>query len=81
MADFACTVRYAQATLGGGDGGDAGGFEEGNMLGEGGFGVVRAARHRILPGQFAVKKLREVRPSFVDDSLYFQRAKGVGMPT
>lgn len=39
--------------------------EEADVLGEGGFGVVRGARHTIFPGKFAVKRLKQVRVSQV----------------
>lgn len=38
-------------------------LEEVDVLGAGGFGTVSAVRHAVFPGEFALKTLREVRPT------------------
>lgn len=60
FGDICTAVRIAQAGLGG-SGKDAGVLEEGEVLGEGSFGIVNVGRHSVLAGDFAVKMLKEVR--------------------
>ena len=55
----ACAVRAAQIALVG-----DGQLERIGVLGQGGFGTVSAVRHPVLPGEFALKTLREVRSTF-----------------
>lgn len=48
----------------GGHGNDADVLEEGMMLWEGSFGVVKEARNSVLPGEYALKMLKKVRSVF-----------------
>ena len=59
----ACAVRAAQIALLEDPCGGPCQLEYVNVLGEGGFGTVSAVRHAVLPGEFALKTLREVRPT------------------
>ena len=64
----ACAVRAAQI-----------GLLEGrqlavaDVLGDGGFGTVWGVRHAVLPGEFALKKLREVRPTLAHSKEHGER--------
>jgi len=59
----ACAVRAAQIALLEDPCGGPCQLEYVNVRGEGGFGTVSAVRHAVLPGEFALKTLREVRPT------------------
>ena len=59
----ACAVRAAQIAILEDPCGGPCQLEYVNVLGEGGFGTVSAVRHAVLPGEFALKTLREVRPT------------------
>jgi len=60
FAEGCAAVRQAQIGLNG-DCLRAGTLVEGKTLGEGSFGVVKAAHHSVIPGSFAVKMLKEAR--------------------
>jgi len=60
FGDVCIAVRMAQVALGG-NGKEAGVLQEGKVLGEGSFGVVKDARNSGLPGEYALKMLKEVR--------------------
>ena len=53
-------LRTAKAALGG-DGNHTGVLEEGTVLGEGSFGIVKEARNSSFAGEYALKMLKEVR--------------------
>lgn len=57
----ACAVRAAKIGLL-----EDSQLEDVDVLGEGGFGTVSAVRHAVLPGEFALKTLREVRTNLRD---------------
>lgn len=60
LESLSCSVRRAQVLLGGHR--ETGALvEEAMVLGDGGFGVVTSVRHTILPGDFALKRLKHVR--------------------
>lgn len=63
LSEACVAVRMAQIGLNG-DCLRAGTLVEDEALGEGSFGVVKSARHSVLPGSFAVKMLKEVRLHF-----------------
>lgn len=63
LGDLASSVRKAQTVLGG-HRDDPGVLEEEvEPLGEGGFGIVTGACHTMLPGKFAIKKMKQVKGS------------------
>lgn len=60
MEGLSSSVRKAQFALGGPR--ETGVLEEeAGVLGEGGFGVVKGARHSVFPGKFALKRIDKVR--------------------
>ncbi|CAM9288458.1 unnamed protein product [Ectocarpus sp. 6 AP-2014] len=54
-------VQAARVALGGSGGGigASSSLHESGVIGEGSFGIVEGATHSFLPGEFAVKKLKE----------------------
>ncbi|CAN0110554.1 unnamed protein product [Ectocarpus fasciculatus] len=67
VGEACALVQAARVALGGsgstGGGGGGGGsgsvLQEGGIIGQGSFGIVEGASHSFLPGEFAVKKLKE----------------------
>ncbi|CAM9642320.1 unnamed protein product, partial [Pylaiella littoralis] len=58
LESLSCAVRNAQVALNTHH--ENGALqEEKNILGEGGFGIVQGASHSVLPGSFALKRLKK----------------------
>ena len=71
--DFTLAVRRAKIAVAPPEEG-VGQLEVEGVLGNGAFGVITAVRHTVLPGEFALKTLKEVslRSSCIDPSTIVQ---------
>lgn len=64
LESLSCSVRKAEVALGGC--GDPGVLQEAvEVLVEGGFGIVKGARHSVFTSDVAIKRLKQVRLSQV----------------